>query len=81
MIDALHFHSTLRPPKALRNAIALLKAGLQSEADRQRRQQAAAHLRAVSDHGLKDIGLHRSEIESVTNGIGLDRDRRRNGKS
>ena len=81
MIDALHLHATLRAPKALRRAIALLKAGLHSEADRQRRQQAAAQLRSVSDHSLKDIGLHRSEIESVTNGIGLDQDRRRNGQS
>ncbi|MGI9381579.1 MAG: DUF1127 domain-containing protein [Methyloligellaceae bacterium] len=44
-----------------------------------KREADIANLRTLSDHTLKDIGLHRSEITSVVYGRGQDLSRRRRG--
>ena len=41
------------------------------------RRRAIRHLRSLSDHCLKDIGIDRSEIVSMVYGTGRDRSRRR----
>ena len=65
------------------NRPSLLFAGIQAMlrawSQTRKREADIASLRALDDHTLKDIGLHRSEIASVVYGRGLDPSRRRRG--
>ncbi len=56
-----------------RAALAMLNRLSQARADR----QAIARLHALDDGALKDIGIRRSEIESVVHGHGVDETRMR----
>jgi uncharacterized protein YjiS (DUF1127 family) len=42
---------------------------------RLRRRQSVAKLRALDDRMLKDIGLKRSQIDSIVHGLGRDASR------
>jgi uncharacterized protein YjiS (DUF1127 family) len=52
---------------------ARLLAGWQGWRQRRRARSTAHILHGLSDAALKDIGVHRSEIESVAAGCGRDR--------
>lgn len=39
--------------------------------ERRRREQAYSELMALDDHSLADIGLHRSQIGALVEGIGI----------
>lgn len=47
--------------------------------ERYRKRKAAAALRGMNDMFLRDIGMHRSEVNSVVMGLPHDRTRRPRG--
>jgi len=49
--------------------INLLAAAKHAIADWQRRQQAYAELSALDDHALADIGIRRSDIPAIVEGV------------
>ena len=61
------------PRSGFRETAHKIRTGIRSWYSRRR---AARHLQDLSDHELKDIGLHRSEITSVVYGEALGRIRR-----
>ena len=64
--------------KAIRGVTDIVRLLFKADAARRRQQRAAAQLRSLGDHGLRDLGIHRSEVLSVAGTINVDRDRRRN---
>ena len=59
--------------------LAAIHHALRAWSQKRKRRADIANLRALSDHTLKDIGLHRSEINSVVYGCGSDLSRRKRG--
>ena len=43
------------------------------QSERRRQREAIATLKGISDHALKDIGVHRSEVTSVVHHAASDR--------
>ena len=78
MISASYSRIDIPPIKAIRDVAKAVRLLFEADTARRRQHRAAAQLRALGDHGLKDLGIHRSEVLSVTGGIQLERDRRRN---
>jgi len=50
--------------------ISLLVAAKNAWADRRRRSQAYAELISLDDRSLADIGIHRSQIPGIVEGLG-----------
>ena len=65
----------LNRPSPLAGIQAMLRAWSRTR----RRDADIANLKALSDHTLKDIGMHRSEVASVVYGRGRDLSRRKRG--
>ena len=78
MISEQHLRIDIPSIKPIRNVTETVRLLFKADAARRRQRRAAAQLRAMGDHGLKDLGIHRSEVLSVAGGTHIGRDRRRN---
>jgi uncharacterized protein YjiS (DUF1127 family) len=58
----------VEPLSLVRDVFAAVKDTLMRIGDRYAEAKAVAHMRDLPDHVLRDLGLHRSEIEAVVRG-------------
>lgn len=66
-------------PTVMADRTSMAVVGTRNAVDWYRRRRDAQALRRLSDYALKDLGLHRSQIVSLTRGADVEQTRYRNG--
>lgn len=81
MIRSWTFRHSVVAAGSLARVRQLISTWNAEQRERRRQREAIATLKGISDHALKDIGVHRSEVTSVVHHAASDRKQRYDGES